>query len=110
MEGPFCACTRVIYKPIQDMSDGSWTEDWVCDTCGTRFVKRTRAERAEALVIKMMTPLPVVPEEKQTISILGAFPDFPLSYEDTLDKCYHCSKPYTEPAGCLHCEDKHEKP
>lgn len=24
-------------------------------------------------------------------------------------KCNHCSKPLTEPAGCFHCEDRHDK-
>lgn len=23
--------------------------------------------------------------------------------------CFHCSRPYSEPAGCLHCESKHAR-
>lgn len=38
-----CACLHVNYSPLEH-ADGSMSERWTCDSCGTPFVRRLRVD------------------------------------------------------------------
>lgn len=39
-----CACSRVTYQP-KSHDDGTMSEYWACDSCGTQFIKKFWLQR-----------------------------------------------------------------